>query len=107
MVRSTSDDWLTHEDAYCTYVASGPSGLSAHAAGVPVLYDTFSFRLPLPPQSRRLEFCVRFHAEGHGQDYWDSNGGKNYVLLRKNSPYNPAPQTASVDELTAKVRAWS
>lgn len=95
-MRSTSDDWATHEDTYCTFVTNSAS------VGVPVLYDTFSFRLALPPQSRRLEFCVCFHAEGHGQDYWDSNSGKNYVLLKKNSPYNTS--SASVDDLTAKVR---
>ncbi|XP_034244861.1 protein phosphatase 1 regulatory subunit 3C [Thrips palmi] len=95
LVRSTSDDWATHEDTYCTFVRTSAS------AGVPVLYDTFSFRLVLPPQSRRLEFCVRFHCEGHEQDYWDSNGGKNYVLLKKNSPYNTSSN--SVDDLTAKL----
>lgn len=102
LVRSTSDDWATHEDAYCTYVNNGPC-----AAGVPVLYDTFSFRLALPPQSRKLEFCVRFRAEGHSQDFWDSNGGKNYVLLKKSSPHNPVPQlqytSPTVDELTSKI----
>ncbi|KAJ1521415.1 hypothetical protein ONE63_003088 [Megalurothrips usitatus] len=89
LVRSTSDGWATHEDAYCTYLASG-----AHAAGVPVLYDTFSFRLALPPQSRRLEFCVRFQCEHDGvpRDYWDSNGGNNYVLLRNSTP--PASASA-------------
>ncbi|KAK3925434.1 Protein phosphatase 1 regulatory subunit 3B-B [Frankliniella fusca] len=108
LVRSTSDDWATHEDAYCTYVNNGPSA-SAAGVSVPVLYDTFSFRLALPPQSRKLEFCVRFRAEGHSQEYWDSNAGNNYVLLRKNSPYNPLPQPANqftnstVDELTSKI----
>lgn len=79
-VRSTSDEWLTHEDAYCTFVNNN-SNLSAATAYA--LYDTFSFRLTLPPRSFRIEFCVCFRCEG--AEYWDSNSGKNYVLLKKSS----------------------
>lgn len=79
-VRSTSDEWRTHEDAYCTFVNNN-SAVSTAAAYV--LYDTFSFRLTLPPRSVRIEFCVCFRCEG--AEFWDSNSGKNYVLLKKSS----------------------
>jgi protein phosphatase 1 regulatory subunit 3A/B/C/D/E len=78
-VRTTSDDWLTHEDAYCTFVNNNITPATAAY----VLYDTFSFRLTLPPRSHRVEFCVCFRCEG--AEYWDSNCGKNYVLLKKSS----------------------
>lgn len=81
-VRVTSDGWRTHEDAFCTYVRNSPA-----AHGVTVLYDTFSFRITLPPRSRRLEFCVCFRCEG--TEYWDNNGGKNYIIMKKEQP----PQT--------------
>ncbi|XP_023702771.1 protein phosphatase 1 regulatory subunit 3B isoform X2 [Cryptotermes secundus] len=79
-VRTSSDDWMTHEDAYCTFVNSNTTTPETAAF---VLYDTFSFRLTLPPRSHRLEFCVCFRCQG--AEYWDSNSGKNYVLLKKSS----------------------
>lgn len=36
-----------------------------------VIYDTFSFKLTLPPSSVVLEFCVCFRVDG--TEYWDSN----------------------------------
>ncbi|XP_044734886.1 protein phosphatase 1 regulatory subunit 3B [Chrysoperla carnea] len=78
IVRSTSDNWLTQEDTFCTFVSNN-SQMTTGA--VYVLYDTFSFKLTLPPKSRRIEFCVCFRCEG--KEYWDSNKGKNYVLVKK------------------------
>lgn len=75
-VRITSDGWRTHEDAFCTYVRNTPA-----AQGVTVLYDTFSFRLTLPPRSRRLEFCVCYRCDG--SEFWDNNNSKNYVIMKK------------------------
>lgn len=98
LIRSTSDDWVTHEDAYCTFVSNG-----LKAPAVTVLYDTFSFRLALPPQSRRLVFCVCYRCGE--SEYWDSNSGKNYVLLKKSTPHTHTPLVNPVDELTAKVSA--
>lgn len=40
-------------------------------SGTYVLYDTFSFKLTLPPLSNKLEFCVCFRSDT--QEYWDSN----------------------------------
>jgi len=88
LIRSSSDDWATHEDAYCTFVNS------AVPSSVTVLYDTFSFRIPLPPRSRRLEFCVCFRAEN--QEYWDNNNGENYALVKKVS-------AGEIDAITEKV----
>ncbi|KAL0269164.1 UNVERIFIED_CONTAM: hypothetical protein PYX00_006981 [Menopon gallinae] len=78
-VRMTSDDWETQEDAFCTYVPNSPP-----AHGVTVLYDTFSFRLTLPPRSRKLQFCVCFRCSG--LEYWDNNFGKNYSIVKKEHP---------------------
>ena len=79
IVRTTSDDWETHEDAFCTYVPNSPP-----AHGVTVLYDTFSFRLTLPPRSKKLQFCVCYRCSG--VEYWDNNNGKNYFIVKKDCP---------------------
>lgn len=76
LVRSTCDGWKTSEDTFCTYV---PNNITAGSAYV--VFDTFSFKINLRPKSRRLEFCVCFKCEG--QEYWDSNDGKNYVIVKK------------------------
>lgn len=36
-----------------------------------MVYDTFSFKLTLPPKSRRIEFCVCYKCEAG--EYWDNN----------------------------------
>lgn len=82
IVRTTADEWRTHEDAFCTYVANSPP-----AHGVTVIYDTFSFRLTLPPRSRKLEFCVCYRCGG--VEYWDNNGGGNYFVVKKEVPRAP------------------
>nr|CAD7407739.1 unnamed protein product [Timema poppensis] len=79
-VRLTSDKWATHEDAFCTYVENN---VGCVVPSTYVLYDTFSFRLTLPPRSRCVEFCVCFR--GETGEFWDNNGGKNYVMLKKPS----------------------
>jgi len=86
-VRVTADGWRTHEDAFCKYVCNTPA-----ANGVTVLYDTFSFRLTLPPRSRKLEFCVGYRCDS--TEYWDNNGGKNYMMMKKEqSPQSAPPPT--------------
>lgn len=76
VVRWTSDQWNTHEDVFCKYVANGAGIGSAYS-----LFDTFSFKLNLPPRVRRVEFCVCFRCEG--KEYWDNNGGRNYIIVKK------------------------
>lgn len=75
-VRFTSDAWKTHEDAFCNYV---PNNIAAGSTYV--VFDTFSFKINLPPKSRRLEFCVCFNCDSI--EYWDSNDGKNYLIIKK------------------------
>lgn len=75
-VRFTSDSWKTHEDAYCNYVPNNIATSSTY-----VVFDTFSFKINLPPKSRRLEFCVCFNCED--REYWDNSDGKNYVIVKK------------------------
>ncbi|CAH1130658.1 unnamed protein product [Ceutorhynchus assimilis] len=76
-VRSTYDNWKTYEDAFCTYV---PSNI-ATSASTYIVFDTFSFKINLTPKARKLEFCVCFRCDGN--EYWDSNYGKNYVIVKK------------------------
>lgn len=126
IVRSSCDDWITHEDTFCKFVNNNPA-LQASACGHYVLYDTFSFRLTLPPRSRRIEFCVCFRCDG--MEYWDNNTGKNYILIKKapeqlkcdledeiiekrlqrqNSDTNEIlTKTKCADALHAKVESWS
>lgn len=78
IIRTTSDNWKTYEDVYCTYVPNSPP-----SHGVTILYDTFSFRLPLPAKSRKIEFCVCFKCSG--TENWDNNSGKNYFIIKKDA----------------------
>ncbi|XP_061603331.1 protein phosphatase 1 regulatory subunit 3B-like [Phyllopteryx taeniolatus] len=73
-LRVTFDSWESHSDVDCAYVED--SYLSAYG-------DTFSFRLALPrplEPRRRVEFAVCYQAAG--AEYWDSNRGRNYRILR-------------------------
>lgn len=127
IIRSSADDWITHEDTFCKFVDNNPS-MNACNNGHYVLYDTFSFRLILPPRSRKIEFCVCFRCGE--QEYWDNNTGKNYILLKK-VPEMPKQNTTDdiidntklprsnsdtnelimklkcADALYAKVESWS
>lgn len=93
IVRSTPDEWKTNEDTFCRFVNNNP-GLQANS-GHYVLYDTFSFKLTLPPKSKRIEFCVCFRCDD--QEYWDNNAGKNYVLIKKT--HNGMPKSPSADDI--------
>lgn len=95
-VRVTSDDWKTHENVFCKFVNNNAS-MQANS-GHYVLYDTFSFRITLQPKSKRLEFCVCFRCDD--KEYWDNNGGKNYVLLKK--VIHGMSKSHSADELLDK-----
>ncbi len=76
-VRYSSDEWTTHAEAAATYVAGSCDGFS----------DEFAFRV-MPPVAlmpgQRFQLCVRFETCGLGE-YWDSNGGNNYVFQCKGS----------------------
>lgn len=80
VVRVTWDDWKSQQDIYCTYArAYGPVTTTAH-----VVFDTFSFKITLPPSSKRLEFCICYRAKT--QEYWDNNDNKNYTISKR-SPF--------------------
>lgn len=79
IVRVTWDDWKSQQDIFCTYnKAYGPVTCSH------VVFDTFSFKITLPPSSKRLEFCICFRTDS--QEYWDNNDGKNYTITKR-SPF--------------------
>lgn len=76
-VRFTSDGWKSFLDCVAAYQPSSSK-----------FYDTFSFEIELPNNGNdpkaRIEFCICFEATSPGSDtpqqFWDSNGGRNYVL---------------------------
>lgn len=69
IVRVTYDKWQSQEDIQCTYSNLGGPLVTG---GAYALFDTFSFKLTLPPSSKRsIEFCVCFRC--NGQEYWDSH----------------------------------
>merc|ERR1711874_909990 len=71
----TGDNWNTTTDVSCSYVQGSSDSQS----------DKFSFVLTPTNLSvgGRVQFCVRFTSGG--RDYWDSNGGCNYVFQVFNS----------------------
>lgn len=109
-VRSSSDNWLTNEDTFCAYV-NNSSNNTINAAYI--IYDTFSFKLALPPKARRLEFCICFRSNGN--EFWDNNSNNNYVLIKQishpnvtsNNIKNPQSITICNDAVHAKIESWS
>lgn len=107
IVRSTWDNWKTQQDTFCVYSPVNKVNFPAENriqvhlmytnifflflvsisqvggnSGCYVLYDTFSFKLTLPPQSNKLEFCVCFRSED--KEFWDNNdvsGSHDHILL--------------------------
>lgn len=69
-VRWTRNDWSTQNDIQATYIDGSSDGVT----------DKFSFRLRLGflPVGSRVQFCLRF--DSSGSEYWDNNGGANYVF---------------------------
>jgi protein phosphatase 1 regulatory subunit 3A/B/C/D/E len=78
VVRVSSDNWKTFEDAFCNFV---PNAVTSSVSPAYVLYDTFSFKIPLRSRARKIDFCVCFRCDGN--EYWDNNDGKNYTILKK------------------------
>lgn len=94
IVRASWDNWKSQEDIFCTFSQyfqiNGTSG--AH-----VLYDTFSFKITLPPASSKLEFCVCFRCEN--QEYWDNNDGQNYSLSKRSTGLDGNHLLSSMNKL--------
>ncbi|KAL7733006.1 hypothetical protein ACLKA6_002811 [Drosophila palustris] len=80
IVRVTWDDWKSQQDIFCTFArAYGAPATCAH-----VVFDTFSFKITLPPSSKRLEFCICYRT--NELEFWDNNDGKNYTISKR-SPF--------------------
>lgn len=79
IVRVTWDDWKSQQDTICTYARAYGPATCAH-----VVFDTFSFKITLPPSSKRLEFCICYRSSEN--EYWDNNDGKNYTISKR-SPF--------------------
>lgn len=95
-VRCTDDGWTTNRDTACMYVrnnncnsgggGNGFGGGGGAAIGgppsaanpSPAVYDTFSFRLPLPVHASTVEFAVCYRTADF--ECWDNNEGANYRL---------------------------
>ena len=98
-VRSTSDNWRSSRDWSAIYIAP-----IAGAVGPPPPYDRFSFEVETPEvgsDAEKIEFCVCFQCAAG--EFWDNNGGGNYVALREKIPdraSDGAPQ-GGVAEKTA------
>ncbi|XP_044153057.1 protein phosphatase 1 regulatory subunit 3C-like [Bufo gargarizans] len=72
ILRVSYDNWKSHYDLPCSFLRDPYGGGET---------DTFSFRLPLPLGTKRAEFCICFWCQG--TEYWDNNGGENYVLKKE------------------------
>lgn len=66
IVRVTWDDWKSQQDIFCTFARAYGPATCAH-----VVFDTFSFKITLPPSSKRLEFCICYRS--NEKEYWDNN----------------------------------
>ena len=68
-VKWTVNDWSTVTETSCKYVQGSSKGCS----------DKFSFKLETGNLAvgSRLQFCLKYDCAG---EYWDSNGGANYVF---------------------------
>lgn len=97
IVRISSDKWKTFEDAFCNFVPNS----SSSAGPAYVLYDTFSFKIPLRPRAKKIEFCVCFRCDG--VEYWDNNDGKNYVIIKK-APISQMQKSFSADDIYKKPK---
>ncbi|XP_044317467.1 protein phosphatase 1 regulatory subunit 3B [Drosophila rhopaloa] len=103
IVRVTWDDWKSQQDIFCTFArAYGPT-TCAH-----VVFDTFSFKITLPPSSKRLEFCICYRT--NETEYWDNNDGKNYTISKRSpfyynalSPYDKGQNRNSSQQLRSTL----
>lgn len=82
-IRYTVDSWKSYKDQDCTFVGNTSSSVSGTTTSVGAfsLYDTFSFRIEMAPNSRNIDFCVCFQCGG--TEFWDNNGTRNYSVVKK------------------------
>jgi len=68
-VRYTIDSWRSSSDTSAQYVPNSTDQVS----------DRFLFNLTLPKSATGLEFAICYRTAG--QEFWDSNQGKNYKVV--------------------------
>ncbi|KAL5291207.1 PPP1R3B family protein [Megaselia abdita] len=87
VVRVTFDGWQSQQDIFCNFSRIfNPVGIQTSAH---IVYDTFSFKIALPPSpSKKIEFCICFRAGG--QEYWDNNDNTNYTIIKRSPFYYQA-----------------
>lgn len=103
IVRVTWDDWKSQQDIFCTYARAYGPATCAH-----VVFDTFSFKITLPPSSKRLEFCICYRT--NETEYWDNNDGKNYTISKRSpfyynalSPYDKGQNRNSSQQIRSTL----
>lgn len=101
-VRFTLDDWQTTSEVAADYAKSLSSGT----------YDEWTFSIKLSDvymriEDRKLVFAVRYCTAG--QEIWDNNGGRNYVVHFKRHGPSPSasPYGSSHSSHTASASARS
>ena len=87
IIRSTTDNWSSHQDVNCSFVDNNTS------SSVTIIYDTFSFKLSLNDSNDNVQFCVCFQSPQG--EYWDNNDGKNYKLVRRDEQNTNEDDTSS------------
>ncbi|KAH8259263.1 hypothetical protein KR026_001182 [Drosophila bipectinata] len=103
IVRVTWDDWKSQQDIFCTFARAYGPATCAH-----VVFDTFSFKITLPPSSKRLEFCICYRT--NDTEYWDNNDGKNYTISKRSpfyynalSPYDKGQNRNSSQQMRSAL----
>lgn len=79
--RYTFTDWKSCTETKASWVSTK----TWEAEGGQLSYDTFHFRLPVPPflqPGAVLQFAIRYKV--CGTEYWDNNNGENYKLVCHN-----------------------
>jgi Carbohydrate/starch-binding module (family 21) len=70
--RFTLDDWQTVSEITAEYKSTEPVNT----------YDQFQFTIALPAQAdlriKSILLCIRYRVDG--QEFWDNNSGKNYII---------------------------
>ncbi|RXG69461.1 Protein phosphatase 1 regulatory subunit 3C-B [Armadillidium vulgare] len=100
IVRYTTNNWLSHDEALGQYMSLPASGSSYN------IYDTFTFSIPLPCTSiaDKIEFCICYETDGC--QFWDNNNDKNYVVVSFKSKRGDG-EGKPKDLYDVRMDAWS
>lgn len=107
-VRLSLDEWITFKDTTAKYLP-GPGNKYKEP------FDTFSFSMEIDPSfnvKKTIQFAVCFETDG--KQYWDNNGGLNYVLVSEDYESQTAPKyfdkflpTKRKDQTWSEFSSWS